>query len=140
MAILGFTGRYKFLSNFHSSKIKDEDGIIYATVEHAYQAAKTLNKTQSRRVRKAETPGESKRLGRKVTIRYDWEQIKDEMMMKFLRLKFSQHRDLRDALIKTGDEYLEETNNWGDTYWGVCKGVGKNILGKLLMEIRDKLK
>jgi ribA/ribD-fused uncharacterized protein len=140
MPILGFTGRHKCFSNFHPSRIKDENGITYETVEHAFQAAKTLDAAQARRVRDAKTPGEAKRLGKKVDLRPDWEKIKDDIMLKFLRLKFTKCPNFKKALLNTGEEYLEETNTWGDTYWGVCKGVGKNMLGILLMKVRDELK
>ena len=60
-------------------------------------------------------------------------------MEEALRIKFSNPK-LRKALLDTGDEYLEEGNTWGDQYWGVCNGVGKNKLGKLLMKIRQEIK
>lgn len=43
-------------------------------------------------------------------------------------------------LLATGTRYLEETNTWGDTYWGVCEGKGLNMLGKTLMQVRDELR
>ena len=60
-------------------------------------------------------------------------------MEEALRKKFSDP-GLRKALLDTGDEYLEEGNTWRDEYWGVCNGIGKNRLGKLLMKIRDELR
>ena len=55
-----------------------------------------------------------------------------------MRRKF-QIPSLRDKLIATGDAYIEETNNWGDEFWGVCHGFGENMLGKILMEIRKEI-
>ena len=86
----------------------------------------------------AETPGLAKKLGRKATIRPDWEKIKLPIMEYLLRQKFGD-KTLKALLIGTGDAELVEGNMWGDTYWGVCKGKGENHLGKLLMKIREEL-
>jgi predicted NAD-dependent protein-ADP-ribosyltransferase YbiA (DUF1768 family) len=51
--------------------------------------------------------------------------------------KFLINKDLRQKLVETGDKYLEETNNWGDAYWGVYEDVGNNKLGKILMATRS---
>jgi predicted NAD-dependent protein-ADP-ribosyltransferase YbiA (DUF1768 family) len=61
------------------------------------------------------------------------------MMRKLLRQKFMKNDLYRDALRETGDQQLIEGNYWGDTFWGVCDGVGTNHLGRLLMEIRAEL-
>ena len=134
-----FDGEYAFLSNFYPSFITDEDYITYPTVEHYFQAMKTLDKGERFNVAIQATPGKAKRLGRRLDLRPDWEFIKDSIMEKALRIKFS-NPELRKALLNTGDEYLEEGNTWGDQYWGVCNGVGKNTLGKLLMKIRQEIK
>ena len=57
-----------------------------------------------------------------------------------MKQKFTKHKDLKEKLLATGDAYLEETNHWHDTFWGVCKGKGQNHLGKILMEVREELK
>lgn len=65
-------------------------------------------------IRRAETPGEAKKLGqtRKVTLRSDWEQVKDDIMRECLRAKFTQHENIRMTLLKTGDALLvEHTRN-----------------------------
>lgn len=137
MPILGFTGKYNFLSNFYPSRIEFEDH-KYNTVEHAYQAAKSISGEKRRSIRLASTPAEAKALGRKVKLREDWEQIKEQVMLDLLRKKFS-ILSLKEKLLNTGDEYLEETNHWKDTYWGVCNNKGKNRLGHLLMKVRSEL-
>lgn len=134
-----FDGEYAFLSNFYPFFITDEDYITYPTVEHYFQAMKTLDKGVRFYIAIQATPGKAKRLGRKLDLRPDWEFIKDSIMEKALRIKFS-NPELRKALLNTGDEYLEEGNTWGDQYWGVYNGVGKNTLGKLLMKIRQEIK
>ena len=138
MDIKGFTAKYRFLSNFYASKII-LDGLEYKTVEAAYQAAKTDDPAARRRIREAEKPGECKRLGQKVKLREDWEKNKLQAMEDLVRQKF-QNGELREKLLATGDAYLEETNHWGDTFWGVCKAHGTNHLGKILMKVRNEIK
>lgn len=138
---------FGFLSNFFPSKIK-YNGFIYRTVEHAFQAAKTLDTTEQKKIREANSPGKAKRLGRKAAIREDWESVKISIMEECLRLKFA-IPNLRDRLLETGDEELVEgTDGWCDNVWGICscdkcKGSGKkgqNNLGKLLMKIRKEIR
>lgn len=91
-------------------------------------------------------PNEAKRMGRSVKIREDWEQVKKLIMYEICFEKFSQNDNLRQMLLDTGDEYIEEGNNWHDNEWGVChcqkckNKVGKNNLGVILMRVRDMLK
>jgi hypothetical protein len=135
-----FAGDYEFLSNFHASPLEYE-GEVYPTVEHAFQAAKSLDVAERARIRAAETPGKAKRLGRKVKLREDWENVKVDIMDDLLCLKFSDPI-LRDKLNDTGDAELIEGNNWGDTFWGMDskKWEGQNILGKLLMRVRNNIR
>ena len=128
---------YKFLSNFQASTFF-YDGKRYATVEHAYQAMKSTDPIEQEKIRNAVSPSQAKKFGKNVQLRGDWENIKVDVMRELLEIKF-QNPFLRHKLIATGDATLIEGNTWGDTYWGVCKGVGENVLGKLLMELRDKI-
>lgn len=139
-----FDGKYAFLSNFYESPIT-HDGITYPTNEHFFQAMKTLDINEKKKIAAASTPGQSKRMGRTVTLRSDWEVVKSYYMELGLRLKF-QNPDLAEQLIATGDEELVEGNIWHDNCWGNCtceqcaNKPGENRLGKLLMEIREELK
>lgn len=139
MIINSFSGKYHFLSNFSEAEVW-LDGMSYPSTEYAYQAAKTFDARWRRKIQLAESPNEAKRLGRKAPLRDNWEDIKDEIMYKMVRQKFRQHADLTELLLSTGDAELVEGNWWGDTYWGVCKGKGKNMLGKTLMAVREELK
>jgi ribA/ribD-fused uncharacterized protein len=130
-----FVGEYEFLSNFYHA-VTSWQGETYSTVEHAFQAAKTYNKEQIKEIRNAATPGLAKKLGRKVELRKDWEEVKYSIMYRLVFLKFLLNTDLRDKLLATNDEHLIEGNTWGDTYWGVCDGVGENNLGRILMSVR----
>ncbi len=137
MAIRRFTGEYRFLSNFFPCRITYEE-ITYPSTEHAYQAAKCIFRKDKHRIAEL-TAGEAKREGRKVELRPDWEEVKLQVMEDVLRLKFFGNKSLAAKLLATGDQELIEGNTWGDTFWGVCKGVGENHLGKLLMKVRNLL-
>ena len=136
--IEGFHGDYEFLSNFVPAKVV-LSGVQYPTVEHAYQAAKSLDVNERIIIEKARGPGQAKKLGQLVDCRPDWEDVKEPIMKELLMQKFSQPK-FADLLLATGDAYLEETNWWKDRYWGVCNGTGRNRLGHLLMEIRSDLR
>lgn len=137
-----FDGKYAFLSNFYESPINFQ-GEIFPTVEHLFQARKTIDPNAFLEIRLAETPGRAKRLGRRVALRPDWEEIKDDVMMDALRRKFC-NPNLFHLLAATGSEELVEGNTWHDNYWGDChcprcKNIpGKNALGKMLMKLRDE--
>jgi len=132
-----FTGQYRFLSNFYPIEIEQE-GMKYPTVEHAYQAAKTVFSLDKLAIQLCKTPGEAKCYGRKVRLRTDWEDIKLRVMRNLISQKFRDvHLNLK--LLATKNEELIEGNNWGDTFWGVCNGVGENHLGKILMDVRSRL-
>lgn len=135
--IKGFQGEYRFLSNFTPALIEYE-GLKFPTVEHAYQAAKSKDVHFRRHVAELLTPGRAKRAGQTAKLRTDWEDVKLGIMLDLLRIKFKSSR-LRLQLKQTGSAHLEETNYWGDTFWGVCKGKGENQLGKLLMKVRDEI-
>jgi len=135
-----FDGEYAFLSNFYPARITIDD-ITYPTVEHAFQAMKTFNIDDRISISEASTPGKSKRLGRRVKLRDDWEDVKISIMKDLVRQKFTRrHSTIGYKLLDTGDTLLIEGNNWDDTFWGVCKDKGENNLGKILMEIREELK
>ena len=135
-----FFHEYFFLSNFYPAKFTDpKTGITYSSTEHFYQAHKTIIQSERQKIIDAPTPGKSKYLGRKCTIRKDWNNIKLKIMATALVLKFTQNENLKEKLIDTNTLLLEEGNTWGDTYWGVCNGIGRNELGKLLMKLRTEL-
>jgi N-glycosidase YbiA len=135
--IQSFSGKWRFLSNFYKSEVKFARK-VYPTVEHAYQAAKTLDKSERVMIQRAKTPAEAKRLGQTVTKRKDWDKKKLAIMEKLLRQKFGTCRDEKFMLIQTSPRDIIEGNTWGDVFWGVCDGEGENYLGRLLMKIRDE--
>lgn len=139
LVIDSFDNEYAFLSNFYEVPVKWE-GITYPSNEHAFQAAKSLNPACRLEVAAAGTPGKAKRMGRNLQLRSDWENVKYDIMLDIVLAKFHQHLDLAEALLDTGNAELIEGNWWNDTTWGVCNGVGKNWLGKILMTVREQLK
>lgn len=136
-AITRFAAEYRWLSNFALAVVQ-LDGVSYPTVEHAYQAAKTLDISERNQISSCASPGEAKRAGRHVTLRGDCESVKVSVMRELLRQKFSIPKYAL-LLTATGDAMLIEGNNWGDTFWGICRGEGQNRLGRLLMSIRHEL-
>lgn len=135
--IKGFEGEYRYLSNFWPCLVEFED-IVYNCSEGAYQAAKTLDLNLRREFQLLDG-SKSKKLGRKIQIREDWDGVKLDVMYTICKNKFLSNSDLKHKLLSTQDAYLEETNWWNDKFWGVCKGVGENHLGKILMKIRQEL-
>ncbi|ELR25746.1 GTP cyclohydrolase II, putative [Acanthamoeba castellanii str. Neff] len=132
---------YGCFSNFSSHPF-ELHGKQWPTTEHYFQAQKFVGTPMEEKIRLASTPGESKKLGqsRKVTLRADWEQVKDDLMYECVMAKFSQHDNIRRTLLNTEDALLvEHTSN--DRYWGDGgDGSGKNMLGKILMRVRDNLR
>jgi ribA/ribD-fused uncharacterized protein len=128
-----FRGKYAFLSNMSSSKFI-VDGIKYNSVENFFQAQKTLDPEERKRIA-GMSPVEAKRAGRKVSLRKDWNDIRLEIMKTGLRMKFSDPF-LRKLLLNTGSSMLIEGNNYGDRFWGKVNDIGSNHLGELLMSVR----
>jgi len=136
--IKGFFGPWRFMSNFHYVDVQF-DGMIYRTTEHAYQAAKFLDLEKRKYIQGLETPREARRVGQQPGCREDWNDVKYDIMYDLNAQKYSKP-NLMQMLLDSGDAYLEETNTWGDVYWGVCHGIGQNNLGKILMDIRSQIK
>lgn len=142
--ITSFRNEYRFLSNFWKVEIYYK-GITYLTLEHCYQAQKTLNPSERAWIAIAEKPGDAKHRGSRVAVREDWDEVKDGIMLDLLKIKFS-NPDLAQKLKDTGDAELIEGNYWHDNYWGDCmcpkcynRITGQNKLGKMLIEIRKEI-
>lgn len=136
MKIDAFEGKYRFLSNFSNHQVV-YNGLVYKNAEAAFQAQKCPSRANEF---VNLTPSAAKRLGRRVALRIDWEEVKDGVMLAVVRDKFTRNKSCKDRLLQTGDAELEEGNDWGDKYWGTVDGKGKNKLGKILMQIREELR
>lgn len=131
-----FNGRHAFLSNFY------DDG-VNLPVEYHFQAAKTLDLDEKKRVYSAKSPAEAKAEGRKVTKRKDWHKVRKPIMLRLTREKYARPM-MKKKLIATFPMKLVEGNNWHDNDWGhclckACKRIKKyNMLGKILEQVRDE--
>jgi len=135
--IKSFRGKYNFLSNFYRCTIY-YNGLSYFTVEHAFQAQKSIRHEDRLKIWNADTPGQAKAIGRKIELRADWEEVKLQVMADLIWIKFS-YPELKEKIIRTGDAQLIEGNTWGDRYWGVYREQGENHLGRILMAVRSLL-
>lgn len=139
-----FDGAYRFLSNFYMIDV-EMDGYTYRSVEHAFQAAKTLDPTKRSVIARAHTPGLAKKLGRAVALRPDWNDVRETIMRQLVVDKFG-YEDMAARLLETGERELIEGNTWGDTFWGMHfpkrgkHGIGENRLGKILMDVRKEIR
>lgn len=108
------------------------------TAEHAFQAAKMARAEDAEAIIAAPTPAAAKRMGksRKTPIHPQWDQIREAIMAEIIRAKMAQNPDAAEQLEATGDQEIQEGNTWNDTYWGICRGKGKNRLGHILMAER----
>ena len=137
-----FDGEYDFFSNFYNASCIFEEK-LYPTVEHAFQAAKSLDHAERDWIAAAGSPGLAKRLGRRINLRSDWEKVKFDVMEECLRSKFADPV-LKQKLLATGDEELVEGNYWHDNTYGNCSCekckdiIGRNMLGNILMKLRTE--
>ena len=141
---------FRFLSHFHPAAI-ELDGFVWPSAEHAYQSHKSLDRDYVQAIREAESPGKAKRLAsypakRSWFIQHDkkprpdWNDVKLDIMRRIDLAKFTQNDDLRELLLATGDAQLVEDSQ-SEPFWGIGKdGKGSNWAGRVLMEIREKLR
>ena len=133
---------YREFSNFFPSAF-DLDGKRWPTTEHYFQAQKfTATPEYQEEIRLAKTPEKAKSLGasREKPIRADWDQVREDVMKKALKAKFTQNADLKAMLLSTGNRPLVEANPT-DSYWGYGRTKkGKNRMGILLQQLRDELR
>lgn len=132
-----FVGEHSFLNNFYTSTLLF-NGRSYPTVEHAYQAHKSSTHEEHEVIRRASTPMEAKKLGKTMILPPDWGTKKVGLMKGILTAKF-ENPFLRELLKGTGDAELIHDNRFNDRFWGVCRGVGNNWLGRLLEEVRSEV-
>lgn len=137
-APIRFYGTNHPFSNFHLAPFTAGKK-SWPTVEHFFQAMKTIDPKLREAVRKARKPGDAKKLGRQIPLRPGWNGMRDEVMSYALRAKFTQNPALQRALCATDGRKLIEASP-RDAYWGEGpRGTGKNRLGTLLMELRSEL-
>lgn len=139
-----FRGEHYFLSNFYPAPVPFR-GVVFPTSEHAFMAAKTNDPDAFRAILTAETPGEAKTLGKKVSLVAGWDTLRYGVMYDVLLSKFTHNADLRARLLATRGALLVEGNTWHDQTWGSCvcsqheEFPGDNALGVILMSLRLRL-
>lgn len=132
--------QYGCFSNFAHYNF-ELDGKKWMTSEHYFQAQKFIGTKYVEKIRLLDNPMKAAEMGRNrdLPLRADWEQVKDDIMRKAVFEKFSQNEEIKRILLSTGKEYIVESTS-NDYYWGCGKDdSGKNMLGKILMEVREKL-
>lgn len=135
-----FQGNYRWLSNFAPVKII-LDNIEFPSIEHAYMSAKSDDfEWKVYCANPNNKAGDVKRQSRNIKLKLNWNEIKLEVMRECVNQKFMQE-PYKTKLLETGSEYIQEGNMWNDKFWGVClkTNKGENHLGKLIMEVRNKL-
>ena len=141
--IRAFNNQYKWLSNFSPVALR-VNGLSFPTLEHAYQAYRATNEEDREKIRTALTPGQAKRIAHSVEQDPEFPARRVEIMTKLLEAKFRKPK-LKAKLKATGKQELVEGNNWHDNFYGNCLCrpcatiTGHNMLGKLLMKIRDEV-
>jgi ribA/ribD-fused uncharacterized protein len=136
---------YGCFSNFAPYPIEME-GVVWPTSEHWFQAQKFVGTSAESEMAAAilaePSPMKAATLGRDTSKprRPDWQGLRDDLMRRAVRAKFAQHADIRQILLDTGDAAIvEHTSN--DDYWGDGgDGTGVNMLGKILVEVREELR
>lgn len=133
-------------SNLYRCEVSLE-GESFPTAEHAYQSAKPRDDRVRKWLMDAPTPAllakTAHQLNRPWEVASNWSKIKVEHMRKVLRAKFEQHVNLRKILLSTADRHIVEAGTIDDAagrFWGEVNGKGKNMLGILLMELRQELR
>jgi len=136
---------YGAFSNLFRRQVEFE-GEVFATSEHAYQAGKARKPEVRDWVLSAPSPALVAMAAHGLyywDIAPGWSRTKFDRMRGVLRAKFTQHEDLRELLLSTGDARLVESatvDNEVNRLWGEVNGEGRNMLGELLMELRGELR
>lgn len=143
--IMGFTSKeLEFLSNHYILEkplTEDYEGvkIAYPSVTHAYHASKHDDVDIRKRIASISDPQEACVYAWSLPVKKDWSEHRMSVMRHWLKLKF-RDKKLKEKLMATYPRTICKYNTTGDTFWGIDQyTIGKNYLGKLLMEIRDKL-
>lgn len=136
----------KEFSNFY---LPEDDyifhkNIYYPTIEHFFTSMMTDDPILQLEIARANHPAAAKKIGRRFARHVHWHKYKTEVMLFALRQKFS-NPDLAKLLVDTGDAEIIHEVHWHDNYWAACVCPAcahkdkYNLLGKLLMQIRDEL-
>lgn len=135
---------YGAFSNLYRRAFQFE-GREYPTAEHAYQAGKPVKDVVRDWILSAPSPALLAMAAHGLyswDVAPNWANIKFDRMRRVLHAKFSQHDDLAKLLIETKNARLVEAGRVANSVnktWGEVNGKGQNMLGRLLMELREEL-
>ena len=136
-----FQGEYRWLSNFYDCDIIIND-IKYKSVEHAYQSMKTADINWKMVCSDFNnSAGKIKKYSKNIKVDSDWKNKNVDIMYSLLVQKYNKE-PFYSLLLNTGDSIIQEGNTWNDTFFGIDlkTGIGKNVLGILIMKIRNNFK
>lgn len=145
MSIYFYNSRQNYfeLSNFLEGYPIVINGETFPTTENYFQAQKFItNSDMYFAMKQLKRPLDAYKNARKYAkfLRPDWYEVNVSIMLTALRAKFTQHDKLKKILLDTGDAQLIENSPY-DSFWGIgTNGQGKNMLGKLLMQLRTELR
>ncbi|MBL6690494.1 MAG: NADAR family protein [Pseudomonadales bacterium] len=132
----------ELLGTVSNHPIQLED-LVWPTVEHYVQAMQFEDDSKREKIRMAATADQARKLGKTGWFnrpRENWENLRSIYMTRALYTKCRAHPEVARALLATGDEHLVENDQY-DYYWGCGRDRrGDNTFGKVLMQVRDKLK
>lgn len=134
-------GEYGYLATYSNYGFF-KDGVFWKTSEHYYQAQKFMDSDTKIRIQNAETPKIASTIGRdrKLNLRSDWEEVKQDVMFDAVYYKFKQNKDILQKLLGTGNARIVEATV-KENYWGCGpKNDGQNNYGKILVKVREKLR
>ena len=134
-------GEYGYLATYSNYGFF-KDGVFWKTSEHYYQAQKFMDSDNKIRIQNAETPKIASIIGRdrKLNLRSDWEEVKQDVMFDAVYYKFKQNKDILQKLLDTGNATIVEATV-KENYWGCGpNNDGQNNYGKILIKVREKLR
>lgn len=144
-----FVGEWAWLSNFWKVDVTYR-GQVYRSAEHAFQAAKCAEVREHDAIKAMTLAVSARTAGHNCKRWADWEDVKESVMVEVVSAKFEQNPDLREKLMATGDRELVEGTMFRDDFWGkvparmsggqVREWRGENVLGEILMAVRDRLR
>lgn len=137
--VKSFDGEFDFLNMFYNCKVI-VGKFTYLNAYSAFTASKCKNENEKRAFTRLNAI-KSKKKSKRLLKRDDWDDVKVDIMKEIQRAKFEQNPELKEKLLKI-DGYIENQVMYTDLFWGknISQNKGKNMLGKIIMELRDEFK
>ena len=150
---IGYTStaaEWGLLSNFAKTPMV-VNGVEFVCVEQMFHYIRLNNEAERAEYLKL-TPNmglkmKAKAFAKRGVERADWREIAVDVMRFCLNHKYQASTEFRKALVDSGDKYIvedESNRKKRPDSWGAVLDTttneyyGKNIMGRLLMELREK--